>query len=291
MGLMLSGHPVWRGLGPSPPAGAPGDRISLEGAHSPRESPPVPVGGTSPVIRFFASLGRGAAAFLAWIRDGIAHGIIRARVPPNAVTLAGPVAMMFVFWPLLRGDQWLAGWLVLVAVAFDSFDGAVARTSGGVTRFGAYLDSVVDRYADMLLLFGLLVHVLLYFEGPTRPLWFAIWCVGAVGTVGTSYARARAETVIPDCAVGFLERPERTVTIIVGLVSGNLHLSLAVVAIWGNLIAVQRIYYTRAVLDGRRPAPGARYWTFRRGSAEHAMLSILIILALVFGHHLIPPPG
>ena len=176
--------------------------------------------------RFFLQLGRGAAAFLAWIRDGIAHGIIRARVPPNALTLAGPVAMAFVFLPLLRGDQWTAGWVVLLAVAFDSLDGAVARTSGGVTRFGAYLDSVVDRYADMLLLFGLLFFLLDSFDESVRGIWLAIWCIATVGTVATSYSRgAGGKTDSRAVKSAFLERPERTVAIILGLISGNVHIS------------------------------------------------------------------
>lgn len=240
--------------------------------------------------RFFSQVGRITAAVLARIRDGIAGGIIWARVPPNALTLAGPVAMTLVFWPLVQGDQWTAGWVVLLAVAFDSLDGAVARTSGGVTRFGAYLDSVVDRYADMLLLCGLLVYLLRFFDDLSRPVWLAIWCVSALGTVGTSYARARAEKLIPSCAIGFLERPERAVAVILGLLCGNIHLALFVLAVWGNLIAVQRIYYTRAVLDRRPTPPGLRYWSYRRGSAEHAMMSTFLILLIAFGHHLVPAP-
>ncbi len=240
--------------------------------------------------RFFRPVGRHAATVLASIRDGMARGIIRARVPPNALTLAGPAAMAFVFWPLARGDHWTAGWVVLLAVAFDSLDGAVARASGGETRFGAYLDSVVDRYADMLLLFGLLLYLLDFFDDSTRPIWLALWCVSALGTVGTSYARARAEKTIPSCAIGFLERPERAVTVILGLLSGNVHISLVVLAIWGNLIAVQRIAYTRAVLDGRNTRSGVLYWSYRRGSAEHAMQSAFLILFLIFGHWIIPRP-
>ena len=241
--------------------------------------------------RFFCQLGRFLAGLMAGIRDGIARGIIRAHVPPNAVTLSGPVAMTFVFWPLLEGDQWTAGWVGLLAITFDALDGAVARMSGGVTRFGAYLDSVVDRYTDMLLMFGLLFYVLAYFEQPQRPVWLAIWCLATAGTVATSYARARAENVIPGCEIGFLERPERTVGIIVGLVAGNVHASLIVVAVLGNVIAAQRIYYTRAVLDGRPPAAGFRFWSYRRGNAEHAMLSTACFLFIVFGHLLIPAPA
>ena len=272
-------------------------RILSEGA---RHGPLTPPGGFPPpdcapaigsrMNRFFHHLGRFVATLLAGIRDGIARGIIRARVPANAVTLAGPVAMAFVFWPLLEGDQWTAGWVGLLAITFDALDGAVARASGGATRFGAYLDSVVDRYADMLLMFGLLVYLLTYFAQPERNAWLAIWCLATAGTVATSYARARAEKLIPGCEVGFLERPERTVGIIVGLVTGNVHTALIVVAIFGNVIAAQRIYYTRAVLDGRTPAAGFRFWTYRRGSAEHVMLGAACFWFVVLGHLLIPVP-
>ena len=241
--------------------------------------------------RLFHQLGRVLTVLMERIRDGIARGIIRARVPANAVTLAGPVAMAFVFWPLLEGDQWMAGWIGLLAITFDALDGAVARTSRGVTHFGAYLDSVVDRYSDVLLMFALLFYFLAHVEQPARNVWLGVWCFATAGTVVTSYARSRAEKLIPGCEIGFLERPERTVGIIVGLVAGNVHLALIVVALFGTLIAVQRIYYTRAVLDGRTPAAGFRFWTFRRGSAEHAMLSTACFFFIVFGHLLIPVAG
>ena len=240
--------------------------------------------------RLFLLLGRFWEVALERVRDGIARGIIWARVPPNALTLAGPVVMSFVFWPLLEGDPWTAGWVVLAAITFDSLDGAVARASRGVTRFGAYLDSVVDRYADMLLLFGLLFYLLTHVGAAERNVWLAVWCLATAGTVATSYARSRAEKLISGCEVGFLERPERSVAIFIGLVTGNVHAALLVVAVLGNLIAAQRICYTRAVLDGRTAAPGFRFWTYRRGSAEHAMLSTACIGFIVLGHLLIPPP-
>ena len=108
--------------------------------------------------------------------------------------------------------------------------------------------------------------------------------------MATSYARSRAEKLIPACEVGYLERPERSVAFVVGLVTGNVHAALIVVAIFGNLIAAQRIYYTRAVLDGRTPAVGLRFWTYRRASAEYAMLSTACFFFIVFGHLIIPPP-
>lgn len=249
-------------------------------------------GGRGPLVAFFFRLGVVAADSLAWIRDGLARGIIRARIPPNAVTLAGPLALLLVFWPLWRGDQWMAGWVVLLGGAFDSLDGAVARASGGETRFGAYLDSVVDRYADMLLLFGLLVWVLLHLEGAAQTRYLVLWCLAVLGTVATSYARARAEILIPHCAVGFMERPERTVSVILGLQCGNAHAALIVLAIFTNLIAIQRIYFARGFMErGEAPTGAFRYWTYRRGSAEHTMHAVAVILFLCFGHFLVAPPA
>ena len=94
--------------------------------------------------------------------------------------------------------------------------------------------------------------------------------------------------MIPGCGVGFLERPERVVTVILGLLLGNPHVALLVLAVLGNLIAVQRILFTRATLAGRPPEGKFGYWIYPRGSAEHTALSVLIILFLIFGHHLIP---
>ena len=249
--------------------------------------------------RLFAGIGRTTANVLAWIRDGIARRIIRARIPPNALTLAGPVAMAFVFWPILEGRLALTGWMALLAVTFDSLDGAVARRSGRVSRFGAYLDSFVDRYADMLLLFAVLAWVLKAFDPAAQPLWVGLWCAGAVGTLGTSYARARAEVMIPKCAVGFFERPERTVTVIIGLWAGNPHIAILIMAIWTNLIAVQRVAFTHRILhQGDAAAATASrfaYWIYPRGPPRpappaHAAQCIALIAFLVFGHHLIPRP-
>ncbi len=257
------------------------------------ETPPPPPdsGGGSGVFGLvFRRLGQAVAAGLSWIRKTIAQGIIRARVPANVITLTGPVALLFLFVPMLEGDLRTAGWVVLIGGAFDSFDGAVARISGRVTRFGAYLDSVVDRYADILLMLGLLAFLLRHLSGTTQLLYLTLWSLATIGTVVTSYAKARAETMVPQCIAGFMERPERTTVVFLALLFGNFHLGLWLLAFFCNLIAVQRIFCTRAMLTGRDSVPAFRYWTYRRGSAEHTMHSVPIILILVFGHLVFPPP-
>ena len=223
-------------------------------------------------------------------RDGISRGIIRARIPVNAVTLAGPVAASMIFFPAYYGNQPLAGAVLVVAGAFDLLDGAVARLSRGVTLFGGYLDSVVDRYSDFAMLFGILVYIDRHWDGPLRLLYLILWGLSVVGTSTTAYVRARAETAIPLCKVGFMERPERMVTVILGLLSGNVHLSLWILAVMTNTISIQRILYAQVQMEGGEPQGRFWFWTYRRVTAQHFAMCAAFILILVLGHHLIPPP-
>jgi CDP-diacylglycerol--glycerol-3-phosphate 3-phosphatidyltransferase len=230
------------------------------------------------------------AGTLSSARDGISRGIIRARIPVNAVTLAGPVAASTVFLPAYYGNQPLAGAVLIVAGAFDVLDGAVARLSSGATRFGGYLDSVVDRYSDFAVFFGILVYIDRHWDGPLRLPYLILWGLSVVGTSTTAYVRARAETVIPLCKVGFMERPERMVTVILGLLSGNVHISLWILALTTNMISIQRILYTQLQMAGGEPQGQFWFWTYRRVTPPHFAMCTAFILILVFGHHLIPRP-
>jgi CDP-diacylglycerol---glycerol-3-phosphate 3-phosphatidyltransferase len=240
--------------------------------------------------RVAVALSLGVANPLASARDGLARGVIRAGISVNAVTLAGPLAASLVFLPAYLGDQMLAGLVLIVAGAFDVLDGAVARISGRVTAFGGYLDSVVDRFTDFAVLFGLLVHIDRHWAGPQRVLYLALWGLTVVGSSTTAYTRARAETAIPSCKVGFMERPERTLTIIFGLLSGNLHIALWILAVMTNLISIQRILYTRLQLKGREPKSPLWLWTYPRITAPHFALCAIFIVSVILGHHLIPRP-
>jgi CDP-diacylglycerol--glycerol-3-phosphate 3-phosphatidyltransferase len=254
-----------------------------------RLQPPLP--GLRELFRRTAvALSMMVAGALSSARDGIARGIIRARIPVNAVTLAGAVVASAAFVPTYYGNQPLAGFVLIVAGAFDVLDGAVARLSSGVTRFGGYLDSVVDRYSDFAVFFGILVYIDRHWVGPLRPLYLILWGLCVVGTSTTAYVRARAETAIPSCKVGFMERPERTVTVILGLLSGNVHLSLWILALMTNVISVQRILYARLQMEGQEPRGQFWFWTYRRVTAPHFALCTAFILILVLGHQLIPRP-
>jgi CDP-diacylglycerol--glycerol-3-phosphate 3-phosphatidyltransferase len=139
---------------------------------------------------------------------------------------------------------------------FDVLDGRVARLRGRETKFGAFLDSTMDRYSDMLLYMGLLI---LYARLDRTPLMVLVW-VAAFGSFMTSYARARAESLVPACTVGLLERPERIVLLIAGALTNRMVAALWLIAVLSNLTAVQRVVYTYVELkrgwsgDRRGPA-------------------------------------
>jgi CDP-diacylglycerol--glycerol-3-phosphate 3-phosphatidyltransferase len=247
--------------------------------------------GLKEILRSIAvALSKAVAGTFGFARDSIARGIIRVGIPVNAVTLTGPVAVSVVFMPMFYGTQWLAGLVLIAAGAFDMLDGAVARISRRSTAFGGFLDSVTDRYTDFLMLLGILMYLLRHMHGPGRTLYLVLWGFSAVGTATTSYIRARAENVIPECKVGFMERAERTVTIIIGLLAGNVHITLWILTVFTNLISVQRIIYTRMVLDGREPKGNFWVWRYPRLTAPHFTLCATLILLLIVGHLFIARP-
>ena len=148
----------------------------------------------------------------------------------------------------------IGGVVALVASVFDMMDGRVARLRGRETKFGAYLDSTMDRFSDMILYLGLLI---LYARVDSTPHMALVW-VAAFGSFMTSYARARAESLIPSCTAGFLERPERLVVLILGALFNRMSAALWIIAVLANVTAIQRVVYTLIVLHrSREPTSGS----------------------------------
>ena len=116
----------------------------------------------------------------------------------------------------------------------------MARLRGRETKFGAFLDSTMDRYSDMVLYMGVMI---LYARVDSTPHMILVW-VAAFGSFMTSYARARAETLVAQCTVGFLERPERLVLLIAGALTNRMGAALWIIAILANVTALQRVVYT-----------------------------------------------
>jgi CDP-diacylglycerol--glycerol-3-phosphate 3-phosphatidyltransferase len=147
----------------------------------------------------------------------------------------------------------LGGLVTAVASIFDMLDGRVARLRGRETSFGAFLDSTMDRYSDMVLYMGLMI---LYARVDQTPHMVLVW-VAAFGSFMTSYARARAENLVPRCTVGFLERPERIVLIIAGALLNRMTPVLWIIAVLSNVTALQRIVYAYVELKRGWPRPTA----------------------------------
>jgi CDP-diacylglycerol--glycerol-3-phosphate 3-phosphatidyltransferase len=182
------------------------------------------------------------------VLDRIVRSLALARIDPNILTALGlainvVAAVLFGF-----GKFWQAGVVIVVAGIFDMVDGRVARATNTVSRFGGFFDSVVDRYSDLALYFGLLV----YYARINQLFYVVLVGVVMTGSVMVSYARARAEAMIPSCKVGFMERPERIVLVIIGAVFRRMAAVLWVIAVLSNITVIHRILYTKRMT--REPA-------------------------------------
>ena len=143
-------------------------------------------------------------------------------------------------WEFSYGQFFKGGLVIILAGLFDMLDGEVARVTGSVTAFGAFYDSVIDRYSDIIILQGLMV----YYARERELGYLVLVGVVVMGSVLTSYARARAESLISSCKVGFMERPERIVLLIIGGLTNRMEAVLWVLAVLGNWTVIDRIYYT-----------------------------------------------
>jgi CDP-diacylglycerol--glycerol-3-phosphate 3-phosphatidyltransferase len=175
-----------------------------------------------------------------WMIDRIVRWLALSRIHPNFLTFLGLVINILAAWMFARGKFVGAGLVVVGAGLFDMVDGRVARATDRVTRFGGFFDSVLDRYSDLALFMGLLV----YYATINRFFYIVLTAVVMTGSVMVSYSRARAENSIPKCKVGFLERPERVVLIIIGALFNRMAQVLWVTAILSNITVVHRMIYT-----------------------------------------------
>jgi CDP-diacylglycerol--glycerol-3-phosphate 3-phosphatidyltransferase len=175
-----------------------------------------------------------------WMIDRIVRWLALSKIHPNVLTFMGLVINIWAAWLFSRGRFVAAGVVVIGAGLFDMVDGRVARETNRVTRFGGFFDSVLDRYSDLALFMGLLV----YYASINRFFYIVLTAIVMTGSVMVSYTRARAENSIPKCKVGFLERPERVVLIIIGALFNRMAPVLWVIAIFSNLTVIHRMIYT-----------------------------------------------
>ena len=133
-------------------------------------------------------------------------------IHPNVLTLIGVLINVGAAWALGREHFLLAGVIMIVANIFDFIDGKVAHITNTVSRFGAFWDSTLDRFSDIALFLGL---IYLYAD-LRRTDYVMVAALAMMFSIMTSYARARAESLIEKCKVGFMERPERIVLFMIG---------------------------------------------------------------------------
>src|SRR3954467_11840489 len=170
----------------------------------------------------------------------IVRGLALSKIHPNVLTFIGLLINIVAAVLLAAGQFRAAGFVILGAAIFDMVDGRVARETNQVTRFGGFFDSVLDRYSDL----GLLVGLLVYYASINRFFYVVLTAIVMTGTVIVTYTRARAENSIPKCKVGFLERPERVVLIIIGALFDRMAAVLWVIAVLSNVTVVHRMIYT-----------------------------------------------
>jgi len=192
------------------------------------------------------AFGRGCGVLLQAIVDGLSL----TRISPNVLTFIGLIintaaAVLFGFAnPHNYVRMFLyAGLVIIGAGIFDMVDGRVARQTQQVTVFGAFFDSVIDRYSDVVLFFGLLV----FYARGNRLFYVFLAAFVMITSLMVSYTRARAEALIGNCKVGFMERPERVVLIILGALFnrwGVMAPVLWVLAVISTVTVVHRILYT-----------------------------------------------
>jgi CDP-diacylglycerol--glycerol-3-phosphate 3-phosphatidyltransferase len=151
------------------------------------------------------------------VLNPVGRAVARTGISPNAITVIGTAGVLAGALLLFPRGEYFWGVLVITAfVLFDMLDGAVARVTGKITKWGAFLDSSMDRAADAAIFSGLLIG--LYRDGQESLAWVALYCL--VSGVVVSYAKARAEGLGYTCDVGIAERSER---LIVALVAAGLH--------------------------------------------------------------------
>jgi CDP-diacylglycerol---glycerol-3-phosphate 3-phosphatidyltransferase len=185
---------------------------------------------------FSDAIGRGGK----FVLDKLVGLLSRRHINPNYITFIGVLISFWAAWEFGYGHFFRGGLVIALAGLFDMLDGAVARVSRAETPYGAFFDSVIDRYSDVIILQGLMVYY------ARKQMLGYVVLVGVVflGAVMTSYSRARAESLIHSCKVGFMERPERIVLLIIGGLSNRMEAVMWILAVLGNWTVFDRIYYT-----------------------------------------------
>jgi CDP-diacylglycerol--glycerol-3-phosphate 3-phosphatidyltransferase len=204
------------------------------------------------------------------------------RIHPNTLTLIGYLINVAAAFALGYGHFRLAFVIILIANIFDMIDGKVAHELQLQSPFGAFWDSTLDRFSDLALLTGL---IFLYSKH-NRSDYVMVAALALIFSIMTSYARARAESLVQKCKVGFMERPERIVLFMIGALTNRMGAVLWVILVLSILAVANRIYYTYLVLN-HKPMPSregvlgffnrAFFWTDERATIPYDLWVIAIL--------------
>jgi len=189
-----------------------------------------------------------------WLLDKIVGALAATGINPNVLTFLGLVVNFWAAVLFATGRFRTAAAVIFFAGFLDMLDGQVARRRNRVTTFGAFYDSTLDRYSDMALYMGLLV----YYSVIGRTAYVVLAAVATASSVMVSYARARAESLIPTCKVGFMERPERLVLLILGGAFNRMAPALWVIAVVSTITVIHRIVYTWQETRAGRTLPNVQ---------------------------------
>ena len=175
-----------------------------------------------------------------FIVDPIVTFLASHGVSPNSLTVAGMLAHFLIAWLIAHGYMQLAGVAVILVAPLDALDGSLARKLGGEANgFGAFLDSTLDRLAEIVLFGGFLFY---YGRGGDQLLMVTAY-IAISGSLMVSYARARAESLGLSCKIGILSRVERYAALTLSLLVGRPEVGLIAVAIFAYITVAQRIFH------------------------------------------------
>jgi CDP-diacylglycerol--glycerol-3-phosphate 3-phosphatidyltransferase len=174
----------------------------------------------------------------------LAGGLGKLGFSPNALTLLGTFFMLCIGIVLSQGHLLAGGLLMVAAAAFDALDGGLARITNRVTKFGAFLDSTTDRWAEAFVYGGLIW----WFMEQGLRVELMLTYAAIIGSVMVSYTRARAEGLGVDCKVGLFTRFERIAVLGLGLLFNQMYIALILLAILSNFTAIQRIWHVNKQL-------------------------------------------
>jgi CDP-diacylglycerol---glycerol-3-phosphate 3-phosphatidyltransferase len=176
-----------------------------------------------------------------WVLDPLGRLFNRLGITPNMMTMLGLLGNTVGAYYLARGEMLTGGIFVLLMTPIDALDGTMARLRGESSDFGAFVDSVTDRYSELIIYGGLLYHFLTLGDAPGGLLVFG----AAAGSVLVSYVKARAEGLGYEARVGLLTRAERYLVLAPSLVLNQVFIGLGIIAVFANFTALQRIWHVR----------------------------------------------